>query len=243
MLDRTELRDTKGNETFFCVDGNLGGIQLVDWMNSHATEKITQAARVSYDKYEQDVDEIKDLRLIRYLARHKHMSPFRHSYISLYVCAPEFVARQWYKHVVGANYSFVDSPWNEVSMRYVELNDVFCPDVLHEQSENSKQGSGDPLLMSETLRSLMQESMRHAITTYQHLIANGVAKEEARIVLPLGMYTRFLWTASLQAVANFVKLRNSPDAQSEIRKYAESVNRICIEHFGDSWGILMSEMN
>jgi len=126
------------------VDNQHGFVELVDWMTVNPSEKITDAARVSYDR-DGAHDAEKDARLIARLAKDGHWSPFRHSPVTLMVSCPEFVARQWYKHVVGSTYAFVDTGWNEVSQRYSEVLHAYYPDVVHVQSSVSKQGSAEAM--------------------------------------------------------------------------------------------------
>jgi thymidylate synthase (FAD) len=222
----------KGEEMRIDVDGQHGFVELVDWMTVDPVTKITDAARVSYDK-DGVHDPEKDAKLVRRLAKDGHWSPFRHSPITIMVSAPEFVARQWYKHVVGSAYAFVDTGWNEVSQRYSEAVHAYLPEIVHEQSISSKQGSGEAMYDedAEDVRS----AIRHAMHRYDELIDRGVSREEARMVLPLAVYTRFYWTASQQALKHFVSLRSHSTSQSHIRAYAEAVDTICAKHYGEAW--------
>ena len=188
------------------VDNQHGFVELVDWMHVNPSEKITDAARVSYDK-DGAHDPEKDARLIARLAKDGHWSPFRHSPVTLMVSCPEFVARQWYKHVVGSTYAFVDTGWNEVSQRYSEVLHAYYPDVVHVQSSVSKQGSAEA--MDELHAKLLRECIETSLLHYHYLIAHGMSREEARMALPLAVYTRFYWTASQQALKHFVSLRKA----------------------------------
>ena len=223
----------KGEEmTRIDVDGQHGFVELVDWMTVDPVTKITDAARVSYDK-DGTHDPEKDAKLVRRLAKDGHWSPFRHSPITIMVSAPEFVARQWYKHVVGSAYAFVDTGWNEVSQRYSEAVHAYLPEVVHEQSASSKQGSGK--VMTEQDADDVVAAINLGMAFYENLIKRGVSREEARMVLPLAVYTRFYWTASQQALKHFVSLRSHSTSQSHIRAYAEAVNTICAKHYGKAW--------
>jgi len=231
MVD--QMKPRKGEEMKrIDVDGQHGFVELVDWMTVDPVTKITDAARVSYDK-DGAHDPEKDAKLVRRLAKDGHWSPFRHSPITIMVSAPEFVARQWYKHVVGSAYAFVDTGWNEVSQRYSEAVHAYLPEIVHEQSISSKQGSGEAMYDedAEDVRS----AIRHAMHRYDELIDRGVSREEARMVLPLAVYTRFYWTASQQALKHFVSLRSHSTSQSHIRAYAEAVDTICAKHYGEAW--------
>ena len=180
-----------------------------------------------------------DFKLIDYLAKHKHYSPFRHVQLQFHVRAPEFVMRQWYKHVVGIAYSempSVDHAWNEISMRYVNMSDAgfYIPDKYRLQSANNKQASEKFIENEETNKlatHLVQQSVEQSILRYNKLIEAGVAKEQARMVLPLNVYTEVYWSVSLQALINFINLRDHEGAQWEIQEYAKKlrhlVNKVC----------------
>lgn len=218
---------------------DMGHVELIDAMILPALAKVDMTARVSMASDAQPRTDDERAKLATYLATHHHMSPFRHSVITLCVEAPEFVARQWYKHIIGAEYAFKDSPWNEVSMRYVVMDDVYAPSVWHRQAPKKKQGASDEVHEhSDVMRIAYEEAVHKALQTYNLMIESGVAREEARMVLPLSVKTRFYWTASLQALAHFVALRSAPDAQSHIRRYAEAVEMICKEHFDGAWEVL-----
>jgi thymidylate synthase (FAD) len=223
------------NETF-PVDGQYGFIIFHDAMLRDPSDKVAQAARVSYGNEDSEKPSQK---LISFLAREEHTSPFRHSPISIIVQCPEFVARQWYKHVVGGPYSFVDTGWNEISGRYVEYDKFYVPPAFYMQSKSSKQGSTDTVSDdSEYYRGWAIGAAESLTTMYQRMIAAGIAKEQARTILPMSLYTRFMWTATEQALHHFVRLRNKPDAQREIRQYAAVLDHICSQHYGVSWDAL-----
>jgi thymidylate synthase (FAD) len=206
-----------------------GFIELVDSLGSDLT--VVNSARVSFGKRKTQLDEA-DEKLIRYLARHEHWSPFRHVQLQFHCKVPEFVARQWYKHVVGITYTeghgayTVDHAWNEISLRYVDAGDFdfYTPQGgFRTQSESNKQASTDTLIENDAL---MQDYTQHAEQTfalYKQLVEAGVAKEQARGVLPLNIYTEFYWTVSLQALTNFIRLRTHAGAQYEIREYANAL--------------------
>jgi thymidylate synthase (FAD) len=208
-----------------------GFVTLIDALGNDLT--VVNAARVSFGKRKTELDE-GDTKLIKYLAAHQHWSPFRHVQLQFHCKVPEFVARQWYKHVVGIAYTdgaSVDHAWNEVSMRYVDASDfdVYAPQGgFRQQSANNRQASMDePVADAEgRLAAAYASQCDGALKLYQELVAAGVAKEQARGVLPLSVYTEFYWTASLQAVANFVKLRKHAGAQYEIRLYADAVEAL-----------------
>ena len=218
-----------------------GFITVKDMLGSDLT--VVNSARVSFGKEKKEWDE-RDQGLINYLAKHKHFSPFRHVVIQFHVKAPEFVMRQWYKHVVGiettSSYYTKDHAWNEISGRYVPVEDFYIPENWREQSEDNKQASKGNLSDDKNAeaRKLFEDHMKNTKDVYDKLLALGTAKEQARIVLPLCQYTEVYWTASFQAIANFIELRNKPDAQWEIHEYAKAMDEMVREllpHTYDAW--------
>lgn len=182
-------------------------------------------ARVSYGKQQTKIDD-SAIKLMKFLTEHKHTSPFRHIYVGLRVKAPEFVGRQWWKHVVGSEYTFQDNPWNEISGRYVEIqNEFYIPKQFGKQPDKKHQGGigyleGDIALdCEETYKKFLDQ----VELTYKLFLNVGMSKEHARMVLPISFYTEYIWTASLQAIQHFIKLRDKPEAQAEIREYAKAM--------------------
>lgn len=230
------------NTEEYSVIFNHGGfIKVVDCLGNDCS--IVNAARISFNKETKEIEE-KDIKLLNYLAKHKHYSPFRHVYIQLHVRAPEFVARQWWKHNIGSDYTFGACPWNEISGRYCEYELapwMPTPSQVRYQSENSKQGSSsapvDPVIRDEVL-TLYKEVTDKAFEAYKLLCDAGIAKEFARTLLPLNFFTEWYWTASLQAIHHFVTLRDDPHAQREIREYAQSLGNIAEELFPYAWSAL-----
>lgn len=197
---------------------NHGHVDYVDHMGDDL--RVANVARVSFNNWKDEFDN-KDKRLINYLLEHEHTSPFRHCYVSYRVKAPIFVLRQWGKHQVGC-------AWNELSMRYVHVPEVelWQPSQWRKQAKNSKQGSSDePFSLQEEadLNQAVFEVARAAVVEYNRMIEQGVAREQARTILPQSLYTTVIWTASLQAVLHFLALRLDSHAQKEIRDYAEAV--------------------
>ena len=201
-----------------------GFIEVVDSLGNDLT--VVNSARVSFGK-RKTVWNASDRRLVKYLAKYKHYSPFRHLQAQFHIKAPEFVMRQWYKHVVGiettSNSSTKDHAWNEISGRYVPVEDFYIPDVWRKQSEDNKQASEGELddLQQKRMSMVYRTFMNNVEMCYETMINSGVAKEQARIVLPLSQYTEVYWTASFQAVMNFIELRNEKTAQIEIQEYAK----------------------
>ena len=201
-----------------------GFIEVVDTLGNDLT--VVNSARVSFGKRKETWTK-SDERLVRYLSKYKHYSPFRHLQVQFHVKAPEFVMRQWYKHVVGiettSNSSTKDHAWNEISGRYVEVEDFYTPEVWRKQSEDNKQASEGVLedLQQFRMNDTYEQFMRSVRMTYDRMIKAGIAKEQARIILPLNQYTEVYWTASFQAIMNFIELRNEPTSQWEIQQYAK----------------------
>jgi thymidylate synthase (FAD) len=207
-----------------------GYVRLVDVMGTDLT--VTNAARVSYAKESTELTE-KDIRLIRFLAREGHTSPFRHAIAQFEVYAPLMVARQWWKYVVGSSHQegtgdSLDG-WNESSRRYItEECEFYVPAANRWRSapENSKQGSGDlvDLEVGENFTRNLIEHTRMGEALYKSAIEDGICAEQARLFLPAyGMYVRWYWTASLQSVCHFLAQRLEHDAQREIQDYAKAI--------------------
>ena len=214
-----------------------GHIELVDTLGDDLTP--VNAARVSFGGRSEEFTN-KDKRLSKFLIKHKHFSPFRHQHIMGIIKAPEFVMRQWYKHVVGiettSSSASKDHAWNEISGRYVEVEDYYYPEVWRKQSEDNKQASDGVLddLQQKRMTSFYNEYMRQVEMTYDRMIEAGMAKEQARIVLPLSQYTQVWWTASFQSVMNFIELRDEPTSQVEIQEYARALKTIMMESFPET---------
>ena len=211
-----------------------GYIEVVDKLGDDLT--VVNSARVSFGKRKEVWDE-KDAKLVRYLAKNKHFSPFRHLQIQLNIKAPEFVMRQLFRHVVGieatSNYPTKDTPWNEISGRYVPVKEYYYPEVWRKQSQDNKQASEGKLDYDgqETASSLYRTGINETKRIYEELVNLGVAKEQARSILPLSQYTQVWWTASFQSIMNFIDLRDEKTAQWEIQQYAKVLKEIMLEVF------------
>jgi len=203
-----------------------GFIEVVDHLGNDLT--VANSARVSFGKRKDKYDK-SDERLVRYLAKNKHYSPFRHLMVQFHIKAPEFVMRQWYKHIVGAettsSYSTKDHAWNEISGRYVPVEEYYIPENWRQQSEDSKQASVGSVKEQEEAQQCYAKAIQVGKHYYEKLLELGVAKEQARIMLPLSQYTEVFWTASFQAIVNFIELRDEPHAQWEIREYAKVLKK------------------
>ena len=182
---------------------------------------IVQAARVSYGQGLKDYET--DSKLINYLYKHKHTSPFEMVKFKFHVKAPIFVARQWFRHRMG-NY-------NEISGRYSELKEeIYFPDKVSSQSKINKQlSANDNLLENERVNNLFKNYIidsNQQFKNYNDLINIGVSREIARIGLPLNTFTEFYFSIDLHNLLNFIKLRNSKNAQYEIKEYASKIQEI-----------------
>jgi len=205
----------------------------IDHMGNDLT--VANAARVSFGKTSEMEDDpwgppklkAKDDKLIRYLAKHKHISPFGHCFASFHVKAPIFVARQLVKH------KFLR--WNEISRRYVDSEPEFYePSVWRGRSADKKQGSDG--VVNITLDQEVQWSRQ--LYTYKTLLSEGVAPEQARMVLPQSTMTEWYWSGSLDAFADMCNLRCKDDTQAETREVARQIDHKMIELFPVSWDAL-----
>ena len=193
---------------------------------------VVNAARVSFGKQKSAMDE-KDAKLIGYLARHNHWTPFANPQITLRETVPIFVARQRFKHMVGFNY-------NEVSRRYVDDEpELFVPDVWRSRPDGSvKQGSGEVHRNSASWSEATANATRHCLNIYNAMIADGIAPEQARMILPQSMMTSYYVTGSLAAFARAYKQRIDGHAQQEIQQLAHQWGTIIEPLFPVSWAAL-----
>ena len=212
-----------------------GFIEVVDSLGNDLT--VVNSARVSFGKRKTKYDN-SDRKLVRFLAKYKHYSPFRHLQVQFHIKAPEFVMRQWYKHVVGiettSNSSTKDHAWNEISGRYVPVEDFYTPEIFRQQSEDNKQATEGAVEDQETAKHHWDVAMFHAKEQYDKLLKMGVGKEQARGILPLNQYTEVYWTASFQAIMNFIELRYEKTSQWEIQEYAKVLLDIVTELFPET---------
>jgi thymidylate synthase (FAD) len=224
------------------IGGVEGGfVQLVDSMGSDLT--VCNAARVSFAKEtEWDVDEDaksrlkesgstyhaedlnvlskKDQKLLKYLAEHGHWTPFAHPQVTLRIKAPVSIRTQFFKHKQG----FVE---NEISRRYVSFDPEFYrPKWRGRPTNGAKQGSDDFIEVDNETQQVFDNTIRSAVYTYNQLLEQGVAPEQARFVLPQGMFTEWFWTGSLAAYMRFISQRIDDHAQWEIRQYAIAISGV-----------------
>lgn len=233
MENKTEHSD------MISVLGN-GYVRLVDKMGSDLS--VANAARASFAKESKEMS-TSDARLINFLARENHMSPFRHAFATLEFKAPLFVARQHWKYVVGSDHT-MDS-WNESSRRYITMEPEFyipSAEKWRLAPEDKKQGSGGPIdpwtgsVLTEELTKYIQQGE----ALYKMAMDNGVAPEQARLFLAAyGMHVVYRWSCSLQSIALFLNQRLSSDAQWEIMEYAKAVEELIAPHFPVSMSCLV----
>ena len=195
-----------------------GEIVLLDWMPQRDLDAaVANAARVSHGVLQPDKGK-NNRDLIRYLMRHHHTSPFEMVEFKWRIKAPIFVARQWVRHRTAS--------WNEVSARYTEMGDVefYRPTTLRVQSSTNKQTSSAGRIEDEcVVRKLAVDAERDAAIAYAVALSSGVAREQARCVLPVSMYTEWIWKCDLHNTLGFLSQRLHPHAQEEIRVYAECI--------------------
>ena len=209
-------------------------VELINAMGSDLS--VVNAARVSFAKKSDELD-AKDLKLINYLAEHKHWSPFAHSFLQFHIKAPIFVARQLVKHQVGLS-------WNEVSRRYVDDDpEFFTPRVWRGRPTNSKQGSNGLINSPSAADTCLKEANQQAAKHYQMLLALGVAPEMARMVLPQTLMTEWYWSGSLYAFARVCNQRLDRNTQQETQTIAAHIHKHCSDLFPHSWAALTKEAN
>ena len=169
----------------------------------------------------------RDGKLLRYLAKHHHTSPFRGVVFKWSVKAPLFIARQWWKHAVASTYVDDQLGWNEKSFRYCAADEAefYIPMEFLQQSDNNRQASAGPLPSEGQQLALVQyvQAIEACKQAYAGLLLTGVSKEQARAILPPALYTSFVWTCSLQALFHFISLRIGHGAQGEIVEYAKAL--------------------
>ena len=216
---------------------------------------VVNAARVSFDKESkwesitpagpiQNLLTEKDTKLINYLAKHNHFTPFTHCTVTMRETVPIFVARQRFKHTIGFSY-------NEVSRRYVDdTPEFYMPKAWRARADNAKQGSSEETIdinpvgeRPPPMVDIYELSIKNSLWTYEELLRKGVCPEQARMVLPQSMYTSYYVTGSLYAWARAYNLRSDSHAQKEIQQLADRWNRICIGRFPISWSALTEGSN
>lgn len=191
---------------------------------------IANDAKASFEKVSTEVGNL-EIKLIHYLAKHNHTSPFRGTVFRFKVKAPIYICRQWFKHLIASNHNDEQLGWNERSFRYVEVedpNEFYIPTTFRQQSKNNKQATEGELSAQVNARAikLCKEQCEASFDTYRALIDLGVGREMARGYLVPAVYTSWVWTVSLQSLLNFIDLRKGHGAQSEIAAYSEAIETL-----------------
>ena len=244
MMTQTATTKTDQTNKVFVLDH--GHVDLVDWMGSDLS--VVNAARVSFNKesswdYADSHVPIKSLpekdsKLIKYLAKHDHFTPFCHPQISLRIKCPIFVRAQLGKHQIGL-------VMNEVSRRYVTFEpEIYTPLWRNAPTDGAKQGSSGAIEDMDICIRMRQEYdavAKECLDLYSKLIQDGVAPEQARSILPQGTYTEFVWTGSLYAFARVYNLRIDAHAQWEIQQYAKAIDKLIAPLFPVSWQTLTTK--
>ena len=204
-------------------------VELIDSMGGDLS--VVNAARVSFGKMKKKLDK-KDERLIAYLAKHKHWTPFGHCTLQFHIKAPVFVARQLVKHQVGL-------VWNEISRRYVDSEpEYYEPEKWRSRVKDKKQGS-DP---ESDIQNIFTQEYPHLIERitylYSQMINHDICPEQARMILPQSMMTEWYWSGSLMAFARVCNLRCKPDAQLETREIADQIDQLSKQIAPISWNKL-----
>lgn len=238
-IDRSE-------SALLTLDDEIGFVSLVDRMQTDPAMKVVNSARISYQANQTEFSK-KDSKLCQFLWEHGHTSPYRHTFYTFHWKAPLFVFRQAFKYQVGSGWRKYEingeavslevfdvmfdtdkgCSWNEVSGRYVQWTpEFYVPKTLRANPSHGNKQASFALpddFDHEGERTLMREQCEMAFELYQERIDRGIAKEIARMCLPQNIYTQAYWTVSLQGILHFLDQRLKPDAQFEIRRYAEAV--------------------
>lgn len=205
-------------------------VNYVDHMGTDAS--VVNAARVSFNKQADQYTPEQNANLINYLARHGHWTPFAHAVVTMRFKAPIAIHAQCVKHQIGF-------AMNTVSRRYVsDRPELFVPEFRTKPDGSIKQGSGDTHPSNAASQAIYKRTCDHAISLYEDMIEDGVAPEQARFILPQGVYTEWVWTGSLQAWSRFYNQRIGPHAQKEIQQLAEMVDDMMYTLFPVSWAAL-----
>ena len=202
-------------------------VTLIDYMGTDLT--VVNSARVSFGK-KKDKFEPKDKKLITYLAKHGHWTPFGHVSLQFHIIAPVFVARQLVKHQVGL-------VWNEVSRRYVDTKpEIYTPKSWRRYAEDKKQGSSAEIAWKRWTE--YESLVKTCVGAYERMMANGICPEQARMILPQSMMTEWYWSGTLMAFARVCNLRCKPDAQLETRIITDRIDELSNTIAPISWNAL-----
>tara|TARA_R100001015_G_C4536431_1_gene101476 strand:- start:20 stop:751 length:732 start_codon:yes stop_codon:yes gene_type:complete len=237
VLDKGHVHvvDHMGSDLTVCNAARVSFNKETDWCQDQAA--LTRLAESGSQFHKEDVEVLceADEKLLRYLAKHKHWTPFAHPQITLRIKAPVSIRTQFFKHKQG----FVE---NEISRRYVSFEPEFYhPEWRGKPTNGAKQGSETFIDISPDVDQTFSNMLKGCNMVYEQLLDEGVAPEQARFVLPQGMYTEWFWTGSLAAYARFYAQRIDEHAQWEIREYAEVIGKIIQRMFPVSWKYLTTK--
>jgi len=213
-----KMSDTpKQFEAFDVLGDGISFVRLINTMGSDV--EIVNGARVSFGKRREALNE-QDKTLIQYLAEERHTSPFEHVAFTFHVKCPLFVTRQWHRHRTWS--------YNEISRRYTSINmEFYVPKAYRQQAQTNRQASTDELIdttgAGDSIHDMVAQHTKEAFDFYEELIAQGVAREQARMVLPQNMYTEMYATVNLHNLIHFIELRIHAGAQWEIQQYAKKL--------------------
>ncbi len=210
------------------IDPLNDGISSVTLVRASGSDiDVVNAARVSYGKYVTELTD-RDSKLIYYLMKHNHTSPFEHNQLSFRIKCPLYIARQWMRHRMNS--------YNEISYRYVQAKDEFYqPQTWRAPDQMNKQSSTGAISNPE-IDAVYSKALEHALAAYNSLLEAGVCREQARGLLPMCTYTEFIFTCNLHSLFHFLKLRLGQGAQHEIQLYAQALLRLAAPHFPVSLG-------
>lgn len=210
------------------IDPLGDGISRLELIRASGSDvDVVNAARVSYGSKVDEVSE-RDTKLIRFLANHDHTSPFEHNQLSFRVKCPMFVARQWMRHRMNS--------YNEISYRYVKsAMEFYMPLKWRAQDTHNKQSSVAPF-EDEALKKEYRNAIEQCVKAYETMLENGVCRELARGLLPVCVYTEFIFTCNLHSLVHFIRLRSHAGAQYEIRQYAHGMLELALPSFPVSLG-------
>lgn len=207
-------------------------VELLDYMGDDLA--VVQSARVSFAKDATEFDEVRDTKLINYLAKHDHWTPFAHTALKFRVAAPVPIRTQCFKHKIG----MVE---NEESRRYISSTpEIFIPEYFRAKPEGSiKQGSGEKHSKNLYWLNVYNARITEAVDAYVDMVEDGVCPEQARFILPQGAIVNWIWTGNLVSFANFYIKRTDPNAQREVQVVAEAVGKEVEKIFPVSWNALV----
>lgn len=213
------MSQVTSDSILYPLSDGIGSVALVQHVGDD--KAIVNAARVSFGGDSDGPMTPRDEKLIGYLLREHHGSPFEHNSLTFKVIAPIFVVRQWMRHRIAS--------YNEISGRYVEVKEeIYTPAEFRQQAASNRQASvaADETLDQAHAHVIWQDAWRGAYAAYQNLLALGVTREQARGVLPLALYTEMYFTCNVRALLHFIELRDHPGAQWEMVQYARALKAL-----------------